>query len=485
MKKIIFLLIVPLFFFGLVKKVNAASYGYEMRFTSLECYVPLGGNVYDYLPTAYIYDTINDCIETDEDISYSYDYQGIKFSNIDTSRPCHSFGYITATHPDYSCSSGLTRIEVYVVDDVKPVVSISSTINLSYKDDFNILNYVTYSDNIDEVCNVTLLGNYIAHVIGDYELSVKVTDNSNNSTTKSFILHIYDNIRPVIECDNIIKVDINSIFNKNDYIKVYDEYDGIIDYDMPVIDTTTINDCEVTISAKDASNNTNTKTITISVCDKVSPVIELENTELNVMEDYDFKSNIKTISDNYDTLTLDNVEVSKKLIGTQRYLITYSAKDNSKNETIVYAYANIDYYNKPVIEGINIDDLTDVFDPLHYVKAYDVEDGDLTDKVMVVEMNYEEKYCIYEVYDSNSNAIRVRINFINEEEKEKYENKNKIVMPSDTDIEQNPISNSETVKNVTEYKTTNYNFLYYIILGVFVLGIIIFILVKHFRKKMV
>ena len=168
MKKIIFLLIVPLIFFGLVKKVNAASYGYEMRFTSLECYVPLGGNVYEYLPTAYIYDTIEDCIETDEGIIYSYDYQGVKFSNIDTSTPCHSFGYINATHADYACSSGLTRIEVYVVDTIKPTVSISNTINLSYKDDFNILNYVTYSDNIDEVCTVSVSGNYLAHTIGDY-----------------------------------------------------------------------------------------------------------------------------------------------------------------------------------------------------------------------------------------------------------------------------------------------------------------------------
>ena len=485
MKKIIFLLIVPLFFFGLVKKVKADSLGYEVRFYSTECFVPVGGNIYSYLPEAYIYDLYNEEIETEDGLVYSYDYQGIKFSNINTSKPGHGFGYIQAYHPDYSCESGLVRIEVYIYDDVAPTISINSDIDLSYRDNFNINDYLSYNDNSTGICSITLVGNYEPHVLGNYELGVIVTDSSNNSSEKDFILHIYDNINPIIECDDVISVNIGENFKKEDYIKVYDEYDGILEYDFIDIDTQVITTYNALIIALDSSNNITKKNVTIKIMDKIEPVIELKDDNLFVMEDYDFIDNVINISDNCDTLNLDDVVIEKKLIGTQRYLITYKISDNSNNMCVAYAYANIDYYNKPIIEAINLDDLKDVFDPLYYVNAYDIEDGSLNDKIMVVEMNYDEKYCIYEVYDSDFNVVRKRINFISDSDKELYENKNKIVMPADEVVEQTPISNSDSVKNVTEYKTTNYNYLYYIILGVFVLGIIIFIIIKHFRKKMV
>lgn len=485
MKKVLFLLIVPLIFFGLVKKVKADSYGYEVIFEAEECYVPVGGNVYNYLPKAYIYDTYNDCIETEYGMHYSYDYQGIKFSNIDTSKPGHGFGYIEAYHSEYACTSGLVRIEVYVYDDVAPTVVINSNIDISYRDNFDISKYLYYSDNSVGNCQVNVLGNYIPHVVGDYELGVRVTDGSNNSNQSDFILHIYDNISPVIECEDVISVNILEEFKKENYINVYDEYDGILEYEFIDIDTSTLNSYDYTITAIDSSNNISKKTIRINVLDKINPIIELKENELNIMEDYDFKNNVLSVTDNCDELNIDDIEITKKLIGTQRYLITYKIKDSSENEAIVFSYANMSYYNKPVIEAINLDELTDSFDPLYYVNAYDKEDGDLNDKIMVVEMNYAEKYCIYEVYDSDSNVVRKRIDFITEEEKEKYESNNKIAIPTDEVIEQNPISSSENVKNVTEIKTNNYNFIYYIVLGVFVLGIIIFILVKHFKKKMV
>ena len=84
MKKILLLLIVPLCFFGLIKKALAASSSYEIRFYATECSVPIGGNVYDYLPEAYVYNTLTDSIVTDQGMQYTYNYQGIKFENINT-----------------------------------------------------------------------------------------------------------------------------------------------------------------------------------------------------------------------------------------------------------------------------------------------------------------------------------------------------------------------------------------------------------------
>ena len=486
MKKFLLLLIVPLCFFGLIKKAKAVDYGYEIRFYETECYVPIGGNVYDYLPKAYVYDTVYDCIETDQNMKYSYNYQGIKFESINTNRPGHGIGYISAYHSDYYCPALLQKIDVYVYDDVAPTVNVFAPILKRYNEDINIMDYIDYSDNSTKTCMVELTGDFYPSVIGDYLLKVKVTDESDNFTEETFTIKVYDDIKPVIECDDIINVHVNSKFKKEDYIKVYDDYDGLLEYELPEIDTTVIGENYITINAVDSSNNKTKKTVLIKVLDDVKPTLILKSEELNVNSDYDFKKNIKTVSDNLDELTIDDVIIEQKRIGTQEFMITYKVYDSSFNYEIKTALAKINFKNSPVIEAINLDDLKDVFDPLYYVNCYDAEDGNLNDKVMVVDMNYDEKYCIYEVYDSDNNLTRVKIDFVDEDEYEKYEAKKKITFPTNTDLEQNPINDNENViKNSIEYKAKNYNYLYYIILGTFVLGIIIFILVKHFRKKMV
>ena len=484
MKKLFILLILPLCFFGIIKKAKANSSDYEIRFEQTECYVPVFGNVYDYLPEAYVVDTYTDEVVS-YDVSYSYDYQGIKFSNIDTTKPCHAIGFISCWTDSYEVDTVLQMIDVYVYDDVNPTVSVTPIVRKRYNETINIMDYIIYSDNVDLPCNVVIDGDYEENVIGDYNMSITVTDRSNNATQRDFIIRVYDDIAPVIDSPEVINVSIFNEFNKSDYISVYDEYDGNIDFDFPDIDTNSLKEMTINFMATDSSNNITEKTVIIKVVDNIKPTLIIDKANLDVMEDYDFLSNVVTASDNYDILTVDNINIIKKKIGTQKYLVTYNLVDSSNNETNVYCYANISYYNKPIIEAINLDDLKDVFDPLYYVNCYDEEDGSLNDKVMVVEVNYKEKYAIYEVYDSDCNLTRKRIDFVTSSDLEKYEKDSKIVFPSDVVDSQTPISNSETVKSITEYKSTNNQYLYYIVLGVFVFGILLFIIIKHFKKKVV
>ena len=485
MKKLLILLIVPLCFFGLIKKVKAASGNYGIKFYYTYCLVPLNGNVYDYLPEAYVYDTRTGEIVTDDGMMYTYNYMGIKFENINTSVPGQHIGFIHASHSSYDIPTVMQKIDVYVYDDIPPTVSINSVISKSYKDNLNILNCVSYSDNISSVCTVEIYGDYDEHKVGEYPLTVCVIDEGGNSTEKDFTLKVYDDISPIIECRDTIKINVNSVFNKNDYIRVYDEYDGDLSYTMPDVDTTTLHEEYHTIYAVDSSNNSTSKSVTFKIVDEVKPTIILKEDEITINEEYNLFDNIKEVSDNYDTLEINKVLISKKRIGTQQFQIIYELIDSSNNYTKVSCIANIDYNNKPVIEAIHLDDLQDNFDPLYYVNCYDVEDGNLNNKVMVVEMNYEELYCIYEVYDSDNNLTRKRIDFMDSNLKDKYEKNNSITFPKDEDVNYNPVDNNIESRSINEYKKTNYNFIYYIILGVFVLGIIIFILVKHFRKKMV
>ncbi len=485
MKKLLLLFIIPIFFIGMIRNVKAYNYRYAIAFDFTYVEMPIGENIYEYLPEAYVYDLNTGDEITRDDMIYSYDYQGIKLSNIDLTRAGNSFIYMTASHEYLSAESAFKRIDIHIYDDEEPVISMNNHISISYKEDFNINNYLRYTDNASTPCSIVVLGEYENRVVGDYELSVLVTDASNNTAEKEIYLNIYDNVKPVITCSDRIDVDFDKEINLEEYIKVIDEYDGIIDYEYTDFDKSKLGESTILITATDSSGNVSTKEVVINVCDKTAPIILINDKELNINEDYDLYQNIISVTDNFDEYEISDIKISKTKIGTKRYLVKYFITDSSNNEAIAECIVNYTYNNVPVIEGINLDDLKDVFDPLYYVNCYDVEDGDLNDKVMVIEMNYKEKYCIYEVYDSDDNVVRQRIDFINLEDLDKYEGKSNIIFPKDEIVEEKTEENTDTNRNVNEYKSINYNFIYYIVLGVIVLGILIFIIVKHFRKKMV
>ena len=485
MKKFIFLILVPLCFLGLMKKAKASSADYEIYLEDTECYVPVGDSIEGYLPRAYVYDPYEGEVVTSEGLIYSYDYQGIKLSNINRYVAGTNFIYMTVTHRTYNCRL-FQRVDIIIYDDVAPTVTMNDDIRISYKDDFNIYNYISYTDNASSPCSATILGYYDKSIIGSYDLTLVISDQSNNETYKDFTLEIYDNVAPVIMCDDVIEVDFDKECDLHDYIKAVDECEGEVEFEASDYDKKTLGDKQVQIITKDSSYNFAIRNVILKVCDKTCPNIELKSLELEEYEDFDLANNLINVTDNYDDVKLENIEINKNKVGANRYLVTYSISDSSGNKAIKECYINYLYHNAPVIEEVNLDDLKDEFDPLYYVNCYDVEDGDLNNKVMVVEMNYDKKYCIYEVYDSDGNFTRKRVDFVNLEDLEKYEEKPKINYPEvpASDMESSN-EETDTLKNANVAKTTNYNFIYYIVLGVVVLGIIIFILIKHFRKKMV
>ena len=483
-KLILFLVLMPLCFFGLIQKAKASSSDYIIELEDDECYVPIGGNIESYLPRAYIYDPYEGTVVTSEGLIYSYDYQGIKLSNINRYVAGRNFIYMTVTHRNYNCRL-FQRVDIYIYDDVDPTITMNDEIRISYKDNFNINNYLSYTDNASSPCTVSILGYYDNSQIGTYELTAVVSDLSNNEAYKDFTLEIYDNVAPVIECSDVIEVEFDRECDLTDYIKVIDECEGIVAFEASDYDKTTLGDKPVQIIAKDSSYNFAIKNVILKVCDKTCPNIELKAQELEEYEDYNFYDNIMSVTDNYDTLDIKNIKIEKTKVGLKRYLVTYTITDSSNNVATKECYINYLYHNSPVIEEVNMDDIKEEFDPLYYVNCYDAEDGDLNDKVMIVDMNYSEKYCIYEVYDSDGNFTRKRVDFSNIEDLENNEEKPKLNYPEVVDDESNNTINNDTIKNSNKTKIFNYNIIYYIAAGLFVLAIVIFILIKHFRKKMV
>ena len=79
------------------------------------------------------------------------------------------------------------------------------------------------------------------------------------------------------------------------------------------------------------------ETFEVEVIDELAPVITLSNEEIEIEQNSDFnaESYIVSVTDNYDELTIDNVQiesnVNTKEVGD--YTVTYTLNDRSKNKT--------------------------------------------------------------------------------------------------------------------------------------------------------
>lgn len=197
--------------------------------------------------------------------------------------------------------------------------------------------------------------NYTANKkrVGSYEIVFGVKDNFGNEARLTLTVKVLDLKKPILELE--VKkykvgltetIDLNAIKKK---IKVTDNYDKIltvyIKTDYYTENKTNIGKYNVVFAAKDTSNNEAELVIEIQVRDTVKPTISgnliykvsyRDKLDLNVI-----KSKF-AISDNYDknlttddiTIKLDNYTLNQTIPSKTPYLITFSLKDSSDNETL-------------------------------------------------------------------------------------------------------------------------------------------------------
>ena len=110
---------------------------------------------------------------------------------------------------DTSNNKSYGSITVYVIDKIAPVIKGPNVVynNLSNLESietilsrkFNI--YDDHDGNIDDKLIINSDG-YNPHLPGDYQITLTVSDNSNNVTTQTFTITVVDDIPPVITIDN-------------------------------------------------------------------------------------------------------------------------------------------------------------------------------------------------------------------------------------------------------------------------------------------
>lgn len=103
---------------------------------------------------------------------------------------------------------------VEVVDKVKPLIWLGSRYHVVKDSDVNLLDVILCGDNYDANPKCLIEGNYDIHTIGDYPLVFKATDQSGNTSEKSFILNVYDPLPSSGSTTQLQYIDFTDIVEK-------------------------------------------------------------------------------------------------------------------------------------------------------------------------------------------------------------------------------------------------------------------------------
>ena len=270
-------------------------------------------------------------------------------------------------------------------------------------------------------------------VAGKYEVTYKVTDNQGATRRKTIIVTVNPKMEVLNEAPVIHATDktitVGDTFDPMAGVTATDAEDGNLTTKIVVekndVKTDVAGKYEVTYKVTDGQGATCRKTIIVTVNPKMepinaAPIIKAEDKTITVGDTFDPMAGV-TATDAEDGNLTAKIEVKKNDVDTTKagkYEVTYKVTDtqgasftksitvtvNPKME-VLNAVPTIDAADKTITVG-------DTFNPKDGVTATDVEDGDLTAKIIVekndVDTTKAGKYEVtYKVTD-NQGATRTK-----------------------------------------------------------------------------
>ncbi|MGL6187033.1 MAG: immunoglobulin-like domain-containing protein [Clostridium chrysemydis] len=309
-----------------------------------------------------------------------------------------------------------------------PTINGAKNKTLKISDKFNPLEGVTANDKEDGdiTKNIKVIENTVdTSKAGTYKVVYEVTDSKGAKTTKTIIVIVRSNDKPIIAGADNISLKEGESFHPMAGVTAKDTEDGDLTKDIKVsgeVNTKKPGSYEITYEVTDSDGNKTTvkrivtvnpkwseinniptingaKNKTLKISDKFNP---LEGVTANDKEDGDITKKIKVIENTVDT--------SKA--GT--YKVIYEVTDSKGAKTTKTISVVVRSNDKPIIAGADNISLKEgeSFDPMAGVTAKDTEDGDLTKDIKVSgEVNTKKpgSYEItYEVTDSDGNKTTVK-----------------------------------------------------------------------------
>ena len=104
--------------------------------------------------------------------------------------------------------------DVKVVDTVSPVIWLNDSYYVTKGSKDTLLEDILCGDNYDNKPKCEIIGEYDLNTINNYPLTFKATDNSNNVTTKDFVLKVYEPKKSSVSSSKVNYTMFNDIKEK-------------------------------------------------------------------------------------------------------------------------------------------------------------------------------------------------------------------------------------------------------------------------------
>ena len=244
-----------------------------------------------------------------------------------------------------SCSFNLT-----LVDTIKPIINCFGDTSDYFNENClfvlgDYTNRAIVNDNCDNNLSIVQTPSPGIFLISDTIITLTVTDFSNNSSSCSFNLSLFDSITPLLTCP----LDATEYYNSNCEFVVPDYtlattssdncYPDPILIQSPSSGTVIFDDTVITITSTDYSGNFTTCSFNITILDTINPIVNCIPSQILYLDtvcNYLLPNYMDSItsSDNCDTnLVITQYPVPNSTIYSDTIVII-SVTDNSGNNTI-------------------------------------------------------------------------------------------------------------------------------------------------------
>lgn len=340
---------------------------------------------------------------------------------VDISGTTNEFGWTLASAPNVYVEKKNAKAE-----NTAPIITASDK-TIVQGTQFDYKAGVTATDNEDgsltdkiEVVEETVN----IDVVGSYQVTYKVTDKNNATTTKTITVTVTENKKPVITASDKEVIQYREL-DELDGVTATDPEDGKVEVKVKnsTVKLEEPGTYEITYEATDSYKQTTEKTIKVTVIKDEAPIINAE--DKTITQGTKFKPLEGVTATDKEEGEIKDIEVIKndvneKVIDT--YEVTYKAVDSYKNETTKTITVTVVENQKPVI---NAEDktiyLNEEFDELDGVTAEDPEDGKI-EKIEVIQNDVKTDEVgtykvIYRVEDTFGNVVEKEITVTVEEKK--------------------------------------------------------------------
>lgn len=335
--------------------------------------------------------------------------------NIDTSKEGYQDFVVEVSDPEGNTAKYTFEFYVKEAPPKPPVIDVKD-ITTEVGSELNPKEHAGQYGEDDTV--VVDVGNFDGNKLGEYTISVTVTNKHNLTSTKTFKITVVDTTKPVVKLKGNAKTtfDLNEKVNVKELLTLSDNYYATDALDFKVIqnvDTSKAGVQTVIVEVTDPSGNKTTfeLEVTVKEAPKTKPTITAKDREVFAKTKFDPMLGVSAKGEDGEDLTslisIENSNVNMSKPGV--YEVTYVVKDTNGGVARKTIKITVLDGTAPIISANNIHVAKGkAFDyMLGLSGAEDNIDGNITNKVTVsgsVNVDVPGEYKLtYSVTDSSGN----------------------------------------------------------------------------------